>query len=143
MFVEYMALQNKKEAQEILDLNAKNKPNESDEMYIVKENSGYVAVLKVKKSKGKSSLQRWSLSLLEKGVKAKREMTKAYFLEWFLTGISALLFGILFAMGFVKLDDKVIFLWLSMVALLVCLLISWRKLFKPFLAMKIFLIRIL
>lgn len=143
MFVEYMALHDKKEAQEIFDLSAKTEPNENEEMYIAKENSEYIAFLKVKKSKGRYFLQKWFLSLEKNGVNAKREMTKTYFLECFLTIISIALFILFLAMGFIKPDDKVVFLWLSMVALLIGLLISWRKLFKPFLAMKIFLIRIL
>ncbi len=143
MFVEYMAIKDKKEAQALFDASAKMKPSEKDELYIVKENSDYGAVLKLKKFNKKYSEQKWVLSLDEKGVSAKREMTKAYFFELFVTVISAILFVIFLALAFIKPDMMVIFIWLSMVALFVLLLVSWRKLFKPSVALKIFLIRVL
>ncbi len=143
MFVEYMALKDKKEAQALFDASAKMKPTEKDELYIAKDNSDYQAILKMKKFRKKYSEQKWFLSLDEKGVTAKREMTKAYFFELLVTVISAILFVTLLALAFIKPDMMVIFIWLSMVALFVLLLVSWRKLFKPSVALKIFLIRVL
>ena len=143
MFVEYMALKDKKEAQALFDASAKMKPTEKDELHIVKDNSDYQAILKMKKFRKKYSEQKWFLSLDEKGVNAKREMTKAYFFELLVTVISAILFVIFLALAFIKPDTMVIFIWLSMVALFVLLLVSWRKLFKPSVALKIFLIRVL
>lgn len=143
MFVEYMAIKDQKEAQALFDASAKMKPSEKDELYIVKENSDYGAILKLKKFNKKYSEQKWVLSLDEKGVSAKREMTKSYLFEILITVISAILFVIFLALAFIKPDMMVVFIWLSMVALFVLLLVSWRKLFKPSVALKIFLIRVL
>ena len=143
MFVEYMALKDKKEAQALFDASVKLKPTEKDDLYIVKDNSEYQAILKMKKFRKKYSEQKWFLRLDEKGLTAKREMTKAYFFELLVTIISAILFVTLLALAFIKPDMMVIFIWLSMVSLFVLLLVSWRKLFKPSVALKIILIRIL
>lgn len=143
MFVEYMALKDKKEAQAMFDASAKMKPSDKDELYIVKNNSDYQAILKIKKFRKKYSEQKWLLSLDEKGVSAKREMTKAYFCELLVTVICAILFAILLAMAFIWPDMMVFFIWLSMVALFVFLFVTWRKMFKPSVVLKIFLIRIL
>ena len=143
MFVEYMTLKDKKEAQALFDASLKMNQSEKDELYIVKEKSDYQAILKIKKSRKKYSEQKWFLRFDENGVSAKREMTKAYFFELFITTVSAILFAVLLTMAFIKADMMVIFVWLSLVALFVFLLVSWRKLFKPSVALKIFLIRVL
>lgn len=143
MFVEYMALKDKKEAQALFDASAKMKPSEKDELYIVKDNSDYHAILKIKKFRKKYSEQKWLLKFDEKGVSAKREMTKAYLFELLVTVISAILFAILLAMAFIWPDIMVFFIWLSLVALFVFLFVTWRKMFKPSVVLKIFLIRIL
>lgn len=138
MFVEYMTLMNKKEAQALFDASAKMKPSEKEKLYIVKENSEYQAVLKMKKKE-----QKWMLTLDEKGVYAKREMTKGYVVEMLLTIVCAVLFAVFLAMSFIKPDSMVIFVWISLVALFLGLFVSWRQLFRPSVALKIFLIRIL
>ena len=138
MFVEYMTLMNKKEAQALFDASAKMKPSEKEKLYIVKENSEYQAVLKMKKKE-----QKWMLTLDEKGVYAKREMTKRYVVEMLLTIVCAVLFAVFLAMSFIKPDSMVIFVWISLVALFSGLFVSWRQLFRPSVALKIFLIRIL
>jgi hypothetical protein len=138
MFVEYMTLMNKKEAQALFDASAKMKPSEKEKLYIVKENSEYQAVLKMKKKE-----QKWMLTLDEKGVYAKREMTKGYVVEMLLTIVCAVLFAVFLAMSFIKPDSMVIFVWISLVALFSGLFVSWRQLFRPSVALKIFLIRIL
>lgn len=138
MFVEYMTLMNKKEAQALFDASAKMKPSEKEKLYIVKENSEYQAVLKMKKKE-----QKWMLTLDEKGVYAKREMTKRYVVEMLLTIVCAVLFAVFLAMSFIKPDSMVIFVWISLVALFLGLFVSWRQLFRPSVALKIFLIRIL
>lgn len=143
MFVEYMALKDKKEAQALFDASVKMKSTEKDELYIVKDNMDYQVILKVKKYRKKFNEQRWFLSLNEKGVTAKREMTNAYIFEVFITIVSAILFAVLLTMAFIKPDMMVFFVWISMVALFVFLFVSWRKLFKPSVALKIFLIRVL
>ena len=138
MFVEYMTLMNKKEAQALFDASAKMKPSEKEKLYIVKENSEYQAVLKINKKE-----QKWMLTLDEKGVYAKREMTKRYVVEMLLTIVCAVLFAVFLAMSFIKPDSMVIFVWISLVALFLGLFVSWRQLFRPSVALKIFLIRIL
>ena len=138
MFVEYMTLMNKKEAQALFDASAKMKPSEKEKLYIVKENSEYQAVLKMKKKE-----QKWMITLDEKGVYAKREMTKGYVVEMLLTIVCAVLFAVFLAMSFIKPDSMVIFVWISLVALFSGLFVSWRQLFRPSVALKIFLIRIL
>lgn len=138
MFVEYMTLMNKKEAQALFDASAKMKPSEKEKLYIVKENSEYQAVLKMKKKE-----QKWMITLDEKGVYAKREMTKGYVVEMLLTIVCAVLFAVFLAMSFIKPDSMVIFVWISLVALFLGLFVSWRQLFRPSVALKIFLIRIL
>lgn len=138
MFVEYMTLMNKKEAQALFDASAKMKPSEKEKLYIVKDNSEYQAVLKMKKKE-----QKWMITLDEKGVYAKREMTKGYVVEMLLTIVCAVLFAVFLAMSFIKPDSMVIFVWISLVALFLGLFVSWRQLFRPSVALKIFLIRIL
>ena len=112
-------------------------------MYIVKENADYQAILKIKKLRKKYSEQKWFLRFDENGVSAKREMTKAYFFELLITVVSVILFAVLLTMAFINSDRMVFYIWLSMVSLFVFLLVSWRKLFKPWVALKIFLIRVL
>ena len=143
MFVEYMTLKDKNEAQALFDASLKMKPSEKDELYIVKENADYQAILKIKKLRKKYSEQKWFLRFDENGVSAKREMTKAYFFELLITVVSVILFAVLLTMAFINSDRMVIYIWLSMVSLFVFLLVSWRKLFKPWVALKIFLIRVL
>ena len=138
MFVEYMTLMNKKEAQALFDASAKMKPSEKEKLYIVKEDSKYHAVVKIKKKE-----QKWLLTLGEKGVYAKRETTSGYIAEMLLTILSAILFAVFLAMAFIKPDSMVIFVWISLVALFTGLFVSWRQLFRPSVALKIFLIRIL
>ena len=43
------SLKDKKEAQALFDASLKMKPSEKDELYIVKENADYQAILKIKK----------------------------------------------------------------------------------------------
>ena len=138
MFVEYMTLKDKKEAQALFDASLKMKPSEKDELYIVKENADYQAILKIKKFRKKYSEQKWFLRFDENGVTAKREMTKTYFFELLITAVSAIFFAVLLAMAFIKSDRMVIYVWLSLIALFVFLLVSWRKLFKPSVVLKIF-----
>ena len=138
-----MTLKNKNEAQALFDASLKMKPSEKDELYIVKENADYQAILKIKKLRKKYSEQKWFLRFDENGVSAKREMTKAYFFELLITVVSVILFAVLLTMAFINSDRMVIYIWLSMVSLFVFLLVSWRKLFKPWVSLKIFLIRVL
>ena len=138
MFVEYMTLMNKKEAQALFDASAKMKPSEKEKLYIIKEDSKYQAVVKIKKKE-----QKWTLTLDEKGVYAKRETTSGYIAEMLLTILSAILFVVFLAMAFIKPASMVIFVWISLVALFTGLFVSWRQLFRPSVALKIFLIRVM
>ena len=95
-------------------------------------------MVKIKKKE-----QKWTLTLDEKGVYAKRETTSGYIAEMLLTILSAILFVVFLAMAFIKPDSMVIFVWISLVALFTGLFVSWRQLFRPSVALKIFLIRIL
>lgn len=143
MFVEYMALKDKKEAQSLLDASAKMEPAEQDEVYIVKEKDEYQVILKIKNFRKKVREQTWFLYPEEKGMKAKREMNAAYISELLVTVISAILCVMFTAFAFVWTDKPVVWIWFSLVSLLILLVVSWRKLFKPWVALKIFLIRIL
>ena len=143
MFVEYMTIKDKKEADALFDTSAKIKPTEKDELYIVKDKGEYQAVLKIKKLRKKYSEQKWILCLEEKGVKAKREMTTAYVFELLVTIISAILVVLFGIMAFVVSDMMAVLLWIALVFLFVLLFVSWKKLFKPSVSLKIFLIRIL
>lgn len=143
MFVEYMALKDKIEAQSLLDASAKLKPTEQDEVYIVKEKDEYQVILKIKKFKKKYREQKWFLYPEEKGIKAKREMTTSYIVELLVTIISAVLCVLFTAFAFVWADKMAVLLWFALVALFILLFVLWKKLFKPSVALKIFLIRIL
>ena len=46
MFVEYMTLMNKKEAQALFDASAKMKPSEKEKLYIVKESKDFDKIIK-------------------------------------------------------------------------------------------------
>ena len=48
-----MTLKDKNEAQALFDASLKMKPSEKDELYIVKENADYQAILKIKKFRKK------------------------------------------------------------------------------------------
>lgn len=142
MFVEYMALKDRKEAIDFFDAGTKIKPDEKDEIYLVKENNSYQAVLKIKKGK-KYREQKWFLELNEKGVKAKREMTNEYGVELIVTIASAVLCLLFLAVAFVWQQMMTVFIWLALVAFFSLLFVSWRKFFKPSVSLKIFLIRLL
>lgn len=143
MFIEYMAIKDKKEAESIFDASANIKPTEKDELYIVKEKNEYNAIIKIKKFRKRYNEQKWFLSLTEKGVKAKREMTMTYLIELLVTIISILLvigFGV---MAFMKPDMMAVLLWFALVAFLIMLYTTWKRFFKPSVSLKIFLIRII
>lgn len=143
MFIEYMAIKDKKEAESIFDASANIKPTEKDELYIVKEKDEYQAIIKIKKFRKRYNEQKWFLSLTEKGVKAKREMTMTYLIELLVTIISILLvigFGV---MAFMKPDMMAVLLWFALVAFLIMLYTTWKRFFKPSVSLKIFLIRII
>lgn len=143
MFIEYMAIKDKKEAESIFDASANIKPTEKDELYIVKEKDEYNAIIKIKKFRKRYNEQKWFLSLTEKGVKAKREMTMTYLIELLVTIISILLvigFGV---MAFMKPDMMAVLLWFALVAFLIMLYTTWKRFFKPSVSLKIFLIRII
>lgn len=143
MFIEYMAIKDKKEAESIFDASANIKPTEKDELYIVKEKDEYNAIIKIKKFRKRYNEQKWFLSLTEKGVKAKREMTITYLIELLVTIISILLvigFGV---MAFMKPDMMAVLLWFALVAFLIMLYTTWKRFFKPSVSLKIFLIRII
>lgn len=143
MFIEYMAIKDKKEAESVFDASANIKPTEKDELYIVKEKDEYQAIIKIKKFRKRYNEQKWFLSLTEKGVKAKREMTKTYLIELLVTIISVLLvvgFGML---AFMKPDMMAVLLWFALVAFLIFLYTTWKRFFKPSVSLKIFLIRII
>ena len=143
MFVEYMTLKDKKEAQTLFDASAKMETSEKDKLYIIKENSKYQAILRIKKFRKKYKEQKWVLNFDEKGVYAKREKTKGYVAEMLLTIISAILFFVFLVMAFINPDRMVIYVWISLVALFTGVFVSWKQLFRPSVALKIFLIRIL
>ena len=143
MFIEYMAIKDKTEAESIFDASANIKPTEKDELYIVKEKDEYQAIIKIKKFRKRFNEQKWFLSLTEKGVKAKREMTMTYLIELLVTIISILLvigFGV---MAFMKTDMMAVLLWFALVAFLIMLYTTWKRFFKPSVSLKIFLIRII
>ena len=143
MFIEYMAIKDKKEAESIFDASANIKPTEKDELYIVKEKDEYQAIIKIKKFRKRFNEQKWFLSLTEKGVKVKREMTMTYLIELLVTIISILLvigFGV---MAFMKPDMMAVLLWFALVAFLIMLYTTWKRFFKPSVSLKIFLIRII
>ena len=143
MFVEYMALKDKNEATELLNSSSKLKPEDQGELYIIKDKESYQAIFKMKKIGKKYSVQKWFLYPEEKGMKAKREKSFVYSMELLATTIS-LVIGILFvAFAFIWPDKMAVFIWLSLVALLIFLFVSWRKLFRPWVSLKIFLIRLL
>ena len=139
MFVEYMALQNQKEATALLDASAKMETKDKEQIYILKENDKYQAIIKNKKGKE----NRWFLYPNEKGINAKREKNKAYILALLVSLISAIVCVLFTVLAFIYQDNMAIMLWLALIALLVTMLVSWRKLFNSWIALKIFLIRIL
>lgn len=143
MFVEYMDIKEKKEAITFLDASAKVKPAEKDKLYIVKVQEQYRAILRTRKFGKKYSEQKWLLNPCDKGIKAKREMNLAYGLELFITVLGVILGLVFVYLGFCKPDNRMIFLWLSLLYLLVSLFVSWWTIFKPWVSLKIFLIRIL
>lgn len=141
MFVEYMAITGKEEAEQLFDAAAKMQSVETEEIYIVKEGVSYQVVLKPKKKKAKE--QRWSIILEDKGVRGQRVQTKEFWIEM-LVVILCGVFCIVAAMLalFIK-TMTVTFIWIALVLLLCFLFISWRRFFQKSVAIKIYLIRML
>ena len=143
MFVEYMALKDKQEALRLLDAGAKLKPEEQGELCIIKEKDAYQAVFKMKIIGKKFSEQKWFLYPEEKGMKAKRERTLFYFWEILVTVISLVACILFTVFAFIWPDKMSVLIWLALVAFFMFLFVSWRKLFRPWVSLKIYLIRLL
>ena len=143
MFIEYMALKDKDEAEKLFDASVGMQLSEKDEIRIAKAQSGYQAVLKIKKFRNKITEQKWDISLEDKGISAKRVWSKEYCMEIIaviLSGLSCMVSTIL---AFVIKDMMTILLWLGLVFLFCFMFISWKKLFKSSVALKIYLIRMI
>lgn len=143
MFIEYMALKDKKEAKEVLDAGVGVKLSEKDEISITKEQSAYQVVLKIKKFRKKFQEQKWDITLEEKGVSAKRVWSKEYCMEIVEVILCGLLCIISTVLAFVIKDMMVILLWIGLVFLFIVLFVTWKKLFRPSVSLKIFLIRLI
>lgn len=141
MFVEYMAIGSKEEAEQIFDAAAKRKPAETDEIYLVKEQSEYQIVLKSKKKKAKE--QRWSVNLEDKGVRAKRVGSKEYFMEQLAVILSGVVCIVAAFLALFVRAMAVTFIWIGLVFLLLFLFITWRRFFQKSIALKIYLIRMI
>lgn len=145
MFVEYMAVQNREEAEKLFEMYLKcpKEKTDSEKFKIVsnKEKNGYVFSLKNKK--GKKEQHVWNISLKEKGACAKREKTSGYVysIVWLV------LFGLLCAgcMGSAVFFPglRLFFIWVSLLFFLFFLYVVWVKIFRPGIALKICLIRML
>lgn len=141
MFVEYMAIGSKEEAVQIFDIASKMKPTENDEIYLVKEQTEYQLVLRTKKKKVRE--QRWSISLEDKGVRAKRVLSKEYCVEQMMVIFSGVLGIVAALMAFFINAMAITFLWVGLVFLLIFLFVIWRRFFQKSIALKIYLIRML
>ena len=143
MYVEYMEIKDKKEAEKVFDISANIQPSEKDELYIVKEENEYQAVIKIKRFRKKYREQKWLLCLEDKGIKAKREKTGAFYIEWMINIISVLLIAVFVTVSFFHSQMRVSWLWLAFVAFFIFLYTTWKCFFKPAVSLKIFLIRII
>lgn len=143
MFVEYMVIKDKDEAEKVFNTSVGMQLSEKDEICISKAQSGFQAILKIKKICKKITEQKWDIILEDKGVRAKREWSKEYcmeILEVIICGILCLASTIL---AFVIKDMMVTLLWVGLVFLFIVLFITWKKLFRPLVSLKIFLIRLI
>lgn len=148
MFVEYMAIKDKKEAEIFFDAVCNMEKPKSDDakkeqLYITKENSGYVATLKVKKSRKRYTEEKWTIVPKEKGVVACHNKNKGYIVDLISVILSAIGCVVSTTIGFVVPDLRVFLLWLGLVFLFLFMFLTWKKLFKPSVALKIYLIRLL
>ena len=148
MFVEYMAVKDKKEAEVFLDAVCNMKKSETDEikkeeLYLTKENSVYLATLKVKKSRKRYIEEKWTIVPKEKGVIACHNKNKGYIVDLISVILSAIGCVVSTTIGFMIPDLRVFLLWLGLVFLFIFMFITWKKLFKPSVALKIYLIRLL
>ena len=142
MFVEYMSSKDKGEAKMLLDAGAGMKPSKEDELYITKEQDAYYAVLKIKMPRKAYDEQKWKLCPEEKGLRAKREWSTGYAVDLLVSGILGLacLMAVIFSIIYVT--DRLLLLWMGMLFLLMFMLFTWKRMMKPSVALKIYLIRL-
>lgn len=143
MFIEYMSSKDKSEAKMLLDASAQIKPEDKDELYIEKDKDAYKAVVKVKMPRKTYEEQKFQISIAEKGVRAKREWSAGYGIDLMFSGILGLACLLSVFFSFIQIEDRVFLLWLGLLFLLMFMLYTWKKMFKPSVSLKIFLIRLL
>lgn len=143
MFIEYMALKDKDEAKKMFDASVGVKLSEKDEIAITKQQSAYQAILKIKKFRKKIREQKWDITLEDRGVRAKRVKDKEYNMEILAVILSGLLCIVSIVLAFVIKDMMATWWWLGLVFLFITLFIMWKKLFRPSVSLKIFLIRLI
>ena len=143
MYIEYMEIKDKKEAEKVLDISANIQPSEKDELYIVKEENEYQAVIKIKRFRKKYREQKWLLCLEDRGITAKRERTGGFYIEWMINIFSVLLIAVFTTVSFFHSQMRASWLWLAFVAFFIFLYTTWKCFFKPSVSLKIFLIRII
>lgn len=141
MFVEYMSIADKEEAEQIFETAIKMQSAETDEIYIVKEGVSYQVVLKPKKKKAKE--QRWSIILEDKGVSGQRVRTKEYWMDLLAVILSGALCIVAVFLACLIKSMTVTFIWIGLVLLLCFLVITWRRFFQKSVALKIYLIRMI
>lgn len=143
MFIEYISSKDKNEAKMLLDSSARIKPSQKDELYIQKEHSEYQVIVKVKMPGKTYDEQKWELICEEKGIRAKRKWSIGYGIDILVSVIFGLACIMAVFFSFVKIDDRVFLLWFGLLFLLMFMLFTWKRMFKPSVSLKIFLIRLI
>ncbi len=143
MWIEYMAVRDRAEALELMKACADMKPAEKDEIYIVKEQEDFFAVLKIKKFRKKIKEQKWALKIEDKGIWAERSNKKEEISEWVTTILFVILSLLFIGVSFLFPVWRIAFIWVGVLFLFFFMFFSWKKLFKPSVSLKIFMVRLL
>lgn len=141
MFVGYSYSVDMNRAEIKLNTKAVNKNLEKDEIYLDKESDGFIAHIRMKRKKKIYDEQKWLLKCCEKGVTAKRMRSKGYLVDLLITGIVGLLALASIVFSFVIPESRLEFILVGMALILVLLFYTWKRIFTPEVALKIFLIK--
>lgn len=141
MFVGYSYSVDMNKAEIKLNTKMVNKNLEKDEIYLEKESDGFIAHIRMKRNKKIYDEQKWLLQCKEKGVVAQRLWTKGYLADLLISVIVGFLAIGSIVCSFLMADMRLELILVGMAMILVLLFYTWKKIFTPSVALKIFLIK--
>lgn len=143
MFVEYSSSLDANKAEIRLNTKALNKNADIDQIYLDKEDNGFMVHIRMKRNTKVYDEQKWLLQCGEKGVTVKRLWTRGYFWDLFVSILLGLAVIACVAVSFLKAEVKLELILAAMALLMVVLFYIWKRISTPSIALKIFLIKLL